>query len=175
MRGFYAVHNPDLNFLGLAPHSTSTKTGAVAGIIPVQIMETLSNQSLWTWLITGSIVLGVTLILSLWVHPAMLAEGLDLWLVILIETLISAAVAAVLFFLLVPFLNEFFNGDGKAITAISPADIGLTVPSEGTTTMILGTAVAVTCAAAKRLRSDTTEAPKTQSKPAQFLLVNDLN
>jgi hypothetical protein len=71
-------------------------------------METLSNQSLWTWLITGSIILGVTLVLSLWFHPAMVELGLELWLIVLLETVISATVATCLFLLLVPFLNEFF-------------------------------------------------------------------
>ena len=55
----------------------------------------------------------MTLVLSTFLHPYLIDEaGWDLWLVVLIETLISATVAALLFFLLVPFLNDFFDGDG---------------------------------------------------------------
>jgi hypothetical protein len=74
--------------------------------------------------------------------------------VVLIETLISATVAALLFFLLVPFLNDFFEGDGQALTAISPNDIGLTVPggdSSSATMILFGGSLATVWAFRKSL------------------------
>lgn len=144
LRGYYTVFNPDLNVIGIAPHSTSTKAGIATGTIPTNVMETMSNQSLWTWLICGSIILGVTLFISLWFHDEMLLYT-ELWVVVLIETLIYAAVLACIIFLLVPFLNDFFEGDGQGLTAISPTDIGLTVPEGNTpTTLVILSSAALT-------------------------------
>lgn len=75
------------------------------------------------------------------------ASGIESWAVILVDVLISATVLALIIFLLVPFLNQFFAEDGKAITAVSPTDIGLTVPDgdpSSVSAIFLGSAVGVT-------------------------------
>ena len=66
----------------------------------------------------------------------------DLTVVVIIETLIMAGALACIIFLLVPVLNDFFEGDGKGLTAISPTDIGLTVP-EGDTPTATGSLILV--------------------------------
>jgi len=53
-------------------------------------------------------------------HPEMLDAGVDLWIIVMIEVIFAAGVLALIIFLLVPFLNDFFKEDGAAITAVSP-------------------------------------------------------
>lgn len=43
LRGYYSVFNPDLNQIGLAPHSASMKPNQLAAPIPSTAMEIESN------------------------------------------------------------------------------------------------------------------------------------
>jgi hypothetical protein len=62
----------------------------------------------------------VGLLLSLVFHPEMIDAGVEEWIVIMLEIIIAAAVLALIIFLLVPFLNDFFKEDGEAITSVNP-------------------------------------------------------
>jgi len=73
-----------------------------------------------TWVIISSIALTFTLITSLAIHPALVEAGLDAWVVVLIDSLIGAAVMLVLTFVVAPLLNEAFAGD-TAVKEVDPA------------------------------------------------------
>jgi len=106
--------------LGIVPHKTSNKDFIKKGIKPSAQFQAEEQQDMLTWVIISSIALAMTMITSLVIHPALVDAGLEAWVVVLIDSLIGAAVMLVLTFLVAPALNEAFAGE-TAVKEVDPA------------------------------------------------------
>lgn len=94
--------------LGIVPHKTSSKDFIKKGTIPTATFKAVEEQNMITWVIISSLSLGVTLLISLVVHPALVNAGLDTSIIVLIEGAIGIGCISLLTFVVAPWLNEVF-------------------------------------------------------------------
>jgi len=94
--------------LGIVPHKTSNKDFLKKGIVPTQQFRAEEDQNSITWVLISAIALTMTMITSLVIHPELIKCGLEVWVVVLIDALIGAAVMLVLIFVVSPELNKAF-------------------------------------------------------------------
>lgn len=163
MRGYYAIHDMTDDYLGIAPHSTSNKAFLTTGTIPTQVMDPIGEQSLWTWLIVGAATAGLTFVIAEWLHPWLVSLAWDLAIIVIIEGILTASAITVMGIYLVPFLNTFFE-DNPQLNAISPADIGLTVPTVSSSSSAVFAAFGLASFYLKKLMRTVTPLPTKVSK-----------
>jgi hypothetical protein len=123
LRGYYSIFDMLDGQLGFIPHATSTKEFPFAGANPSRSLNEASEQSVWTWIIVSILTLGWALFVGLYFFDYLKLTFDETW-SIAINGLATTVFAVVVYLVLLPYLNEVFNGS-PSIKKVDPNAIDL--------------------------------------------------